>query len=565
MNRRPIAIALLCLTGPGCDQPATSWPREIGVERVQGAGISFAQALDLHYPADRVVRYDVEVDPAVWQAVLADPMCTGGSTPCGDSYVRASFRFEGETYRDVGIRLKGNSSRGHVATLAPGDAGYQRYSLKLKFDEFVDGQTLHGIAKLNLQNVYGDPSYLRERIAYDLLRAQGVPASRVGHAVVFVNGERLGLYLSVQQVDAAFLRQWFGDDGGNLYKSYYGDLVYRGAAIADYGVTEPTTHLPVAGDEVYAAKTNEDSTDHADLIRLADVLGRTPIESLATAIGPLLDVDLLARWLAVNSALAILDSYAGGLAHNYYLYRDPGSGRFVYIPWDLNNAFGSFGCFFLAASQTSHLDVDTPYCRFSPNASRLMAPTEPADRPLISRLLQLPDFKTAYHQHLEALRTGPLAAEALSATIAHWRALIEPEVNAETNGFYRPDQFVQNLSATVDRYPGLLEFARTRNAFIAASWQSPVVCGDGVCSDGENCPPDCPQSCATWSDAIGWQYSCGSDCHCPHAAGISYLCCDRPECAGQCVPDCRALGNCPAGAVCETSSGLCVPAPAGNG
>lgn len=565
MEQRPIAFALLCLTGSACDQPSTSWSRQLAVERVSGAGITFAQALDLHYPADRILRYDVEVEPAVWQAVLADPMCTGGGTPCGDSYVRASLRCAGETYRDVGIRLKGNSSRGHVASLAAGDPGYQRYSLKVKFDEFVAGQSLHGIAKLNLQNVYGDPSYMRERIAYDLFRAQGVPASRVGYAVVHVNGVRLGLYLSVQQIDENFLAQWFDDDSGNLYKSYYGDLVYRGTAIADYGVTDPSSQLQVAGDEVYTAKTNQDSTDHADLIQLAAVLGRTPIESLAVALDPLLDLDLLARWLAVNSALAILDSYAGGLAHNYYLYRVPSSGRFVYIPWDLNNAFGSFDCFFLDANQIVHLDVDAPYCRFSPNVSSQMAPTEPADRPLISRLLQLPDFKTAYHQQLEALRTGPLADAALSATIAHWRALIEPEVIAETNGFYRPDQFEQNLTATVDRHPGLLEFTRTRGAFIAASWQSPVVCGDGGCSDGENCPPDCPQRCATWQDAIGWQHRCAGDCDCPHAAGVSYLCCDQPQCAGQCVPDCRVLGACPAGAACQAGSGLCVPAPAGNG
>ena len=548
-----------------CDPGSAAGPRQLAVERVQGTEISFAQALDLHYPADRVLRYDIEVDAAAWQAMLADPLCSAGDTPCGDQYVPASFRFESETYRNVGLRLKGNSSRGHVATLAPGDAGYQRYSLKLKFDEFVDGQSLHGIAKLNLQNVYGDPSYLRERIAYDLFRQLGVPASRVSHVVVYVNGERVGLYLSVQQVDQAFLRQWFGDASGNLYKSYYGDLVYRGASIADYGVTEPSTHLPVAGDQVYALKTNEDAGDHSDLIRLVDVLGRTPTESLATEIGALLDVDRLARWLAVNSALAILDSYAGGLAHNYYLYRDPGSGRFVYIPWDLNNAFGSFRCFFLDANQTAHLDVDAPYCRFSPNVSRQMAPTEPADRPLISRLLELPDFKAAYHQQLEALRTGPLALAALSATVQHWRAQIEPEVIAETNGFYGHDQFVQNLDATVDRYPGLLEFSQVRNAFIAASWQAPVVCGDGVCSDGENCPPDCPQACASWLAASGWQYRCDGDCHCLHAAGISYLCCDRPQCAGLCVPDCRTMGACPPGATCEASSGLCVPAGTAGG
>ena len=38
-----------------------------------------------------------------------------------------------------------------------------------------------------------------------------------------------------------------------------------------------------------------------------------------------------------------LDSYPG-TGHNYYLYFDPSSGLATVIPWDVNEAYGSFTC-----------------------------------------------------------------------------------------------------------------------------------------------------------------------------------------------------------------------------
>lgn len=49
---------------------------------------------------------------------------------------------------NVGIRPKGNSSLSMVAS----DDKTDRFSLKIDFGEYVDGQTYHGIRKLALNN-----------------------------------------------------------------------------------------------------------------------------------------------------------------------------------------------------------------------------------------------------------------------------------------------------------------------------------------------------------------------------------------------------------------------------
>ncbi|MDO7203576.1 CotH kinase family protein [Paraclostridium bifermentans] len=44
----------------------------------------------------------------------------------------------------------------------------------------------------------------------------------------------------------------------------------------------------------------------------------------------------------MNTFLVNLDSYSGGMYHNYYLYEKDGVSEI--LPWDLNMSFGGFCC-----------------------------------------------------------------------------------------------------------------------------------------------------------------------------------------------------------------------------
>src|SRR6185436_20169429 len=60
-------------------------------------------------------------------------------------------------------------------------------------------------------------SYLCEWICADLCRDAGVPAPRVTHARVWLNGRDLGLYVLKEGFDKPFLVRHFGSAAGNLY------------------------------------------------------------------------------------------------------------------------------------------------------------------------------------------------------------------------------------------------------------------------------------------------------------------------------------------------------------
>lgn len=83
--------------------------------------------------------------------------------------------FNGETFKDVGVRYKGNYT--FLAT-----ARSLKRSLKIDLNRNVKGQKLDGLTMLNLNCGVSDPSKAREALAYAFFRDAGVPAPRTALA-----------------------------------------------------------------------------------------------------------------------------------------------------------------------------------------------------------------------------------------------------------------------------------------------------------------------------------------------------------------------------------------------
>ena len=189
--------------------------------------------------------YYLTIPPDNWEDLQDSPV----------EYVSGTFRFEDEEYRPVGVRFKGNVSLGFA-----GD----KPSFKVKFSEYNRRLRFHGLERLNLNNGFKDPTILREILAYDLYSEAGSLASRTSHVRVYVSvlglydQEYFGLYISVEQVDEAFLRDRFGNADGNLYKG--GDFRWHGPEAGEY--------VPV----IYQPRGNRQVVSHAALVHFLDVL-----------------------------------------------------------------------------------------------------------------------------------------------------------------------------------------------------------------------------------------------------------------------------------------------------
>lgn len=257
-----------------------------------------------------VNEIDIQISEEDWTDMLENPL--------EEEYHVADVVINGETISNVAIRTKGNNS---LTSVASSDS--DRYSFKIDFDYYNDGENYYGLKKLNLNNNYGDSSYMREYISYKIMEAMGIPVPGCNYAHITINGEEWGLYLAVEAIDEVFLDRNFDDSTGDLYKpdGIGADLVYRSDDISEY------TGLNL--------KTNEETSDGSAILALMKAL-----ES-GEGLEDVLDVDEVLRYLAANVALANYDSYLGGTTHNYYLYEQ--DGVFTMLPWDYNYSFGGFG------------------------------------------------------------------------------------------------------------------------------------------------------------------------------------------------------------------------------
>ena len=375
---------------------------------------------------------------------------------------------DGRVWTRVGMRYKGNWSllMGTMMQSA-------KLSFRLDFDQFEDAypeignQRFYGFNELSFSSNFDDVSRMREALANELFRDRGVPAPRVAFCRIFVNtgsgDQHWGLYTLVEDpADAAMLTSQFGGALGNLYKP--------DGPGADWTKFDP------AG---FEKKTNKTKADFSDIqAAIAALHADRPSAEWRASLERQFDVDLFLRWLAVNQVVDNWDTY-GRLAHNYYLYADPGrNGRLVWIPWDNNYSFGlapfGFGNFAgappagdRATGSPRSAPPTAPVPLFGSNDDVLFEKVG-AGWPLISKLLADPIYMTRYRAHLRLALGGLSARERLSAQIGAWQKLIASSVESDapvstfgqgTGDFLRS---VNALLTAVERRRTLIEGALNR-------------------------------------------------------------------------------------------------------
>jgi hypothetical protein len=327
------------------------------------------------------------------------PMGGGGFPPSLSKEFKegvADLEFQGQPFGAIHARFKGNSSfRFAGKTL--------KCSLKLDFNDLKKGQTFFGLRKLNLNNNAMDPSQLREALAYDILRTGGLAASRTAFVKVYVtvpgrhDRAYAGLYTAVEQVDEHFLKDRFSTKQGLLMKP------------------EGQPGLPYLGDG-WAAYTNGlqpktavASEDASRFIEFVKFLNRADDKQFRATVAEYVDVDEFLRFLALEGLLANMDSPLM-TGHNYYLYLQPKSRKLVWIPWDMNEAFGGFMAGGGMAEQVN-LSLDQPFTRVNR---------------LAERLLQMPGVKDRYHELIHGLLATNFNSARLFPIIDAMAATIRP-------------------------------------------------------------------------------------------------------------------------------------------
>jgi len=339
------------------------------------------------------------------------------------AWADASMRLDGTEHRNARVRYKGASSMEF-----PWREGRRKLPIKI---DLGDGR-FDGMRRLSLANGYKDPSLLRDLLTLELLREHGAHAPRAFLCEVEVDGVYWGLYVAVESIEREFLEARFADATGNLYEPFR-----EGADLTEF---RP---------ENIEKKTNRGSADTSDLEAFIAALADP-----ATDIDALFDVETFLPWLAVSAVVCHLDSYVA-MRHNYYLYNDPGSGKWTFLSWDHNESFGVFRPPPLALPTSHAFDPATPWV---------------GPHPLTERVLAVPAHRERYDRLVAGLSGHPLGEDRMQQLHARMRGSMERERHPHTLQRTATD-FARSLDESVESAPGFLspgirEFVRARRRWL---------------------------------------------------------------------------------------------------
>jgi len=413
------------------------------------------------------------------------------SNAVSEEYYLANVVIDGEAYKNVAIRGKGNTSLSSVASM-----NSDRYSFKIEFDYYDSSLTYYGLDKLNLNNMIHDTTMMKDYLTYTLMNEFDVHAPLCSFVYITVNGEDWGLYLAVEGVEEAFLKRNFGSDYGELYKpdsmdfgggrgfgkdfdmnlfmnrnepsdntDMFGQGIkmpqmpnfpnMQGGIVPDAenmqiekggfgrGMSSSDVKLQYIDDNIDSypniwnnAKTNINKTDQMRLIKsLQKLTNGEEIDSVV-------NIEQVIRFFVVHNYVCNGDSYTGNMVHNYYLYEK--NGQMTMIPWDYNLAFGTFQGG--NAQSIVNTPIDSPVSGASSD-----------DRPMWNWIVANTEYTELYHQYF----TEFLNSVDIIGAIDNAYALIKSYVEKDPTSFFGHSEFETGVET-------LREFCALRTESISA-------------------------------------------------------------------------------------------------
>ena len=211
--------------------------------------------------------------------------------------------------KNIGIRMKGNTSRTDFYSEADGQYNLIHFRVKFMDDEFAT------LDNLELKwNKNDDTTYIREYYAYEMFRDYGILAPHVNLSTMEVAGVHQGVFSIYEPVDKNFINKNVAkeDQGGNLYKCAWDR---HGADLRNSGT------IGVENEEAgvffnYDLKTNKKEADHTLLRNLLTVLNKRNLTK--EKLVELVNMDNFLMFSAVSYFLGNPDDMRNNY-NNYYM------------------------------------------------------------------------------------------------------------------------------------------------------------------------------------------------------------------------------------------------------
>jgi hypothetical protein len=376
-----------------------------------------------------------------------------------ERYIVAQAVLDGVVYDSIGVRLKGNSSYSHPNN---------KKSFRLSFDEYKDGQRWDGLKGVHLNNCWGDPTFMREKIHLDFCRAAGIAAPRANYARLFINDTLFAFYSLVEHVDKRFLGSRYGDNTGDLFKAVDDFGSGSNPLVSDFRWLGSDTSLYFSR---YEFKTDESTTGWEKLVVFLDTLNNSA--SPAVSLPKKANLPTLYKAMAADNLFGNLDAYLNS-GRNFYFYFHPVNGKLEWIVWDTGLSFGAY-----TGGVANIQNLSVTYVN---NA---------ANRPLLGKIINEATLKSDYLRAYCAVYNEYFSAARWFPHIDSVANLIRPYVNEDPRKMYTLQQFETNIVSNINASggggtlkPGLKSFITARQTNVASQLAAlGVTCAANVKAD----------------------------------------------------------------------------------
>ncbi len=333
--------------------------------------------------------------------------------------ILATLTINGNVYDSVGVRFKGNTSYSQ--------ANDYKKSFNISLDAYRPDQNIYGYKTLNLHNCMGDPSFMAE-VLYEHQISKHVPSPKGNFAHLFINGMDWGIYANVQQVNRDFIKEWFLDNEGALWRAA------SPPGISSHGHDGDSLHsLYYLGNNVntymdnYYLKSSHVSNPYQKLMTMISVMDTVSQSRMESVLGDYLDIDRTLWFLASENAFGDDDSYVTEARRDYTVYYEPETGRCVPIEIDGNGALE-----YAYHNQDIFLNSNNPNFALS------------------YKLLNNPTLRQRYLAHMRTLVADEMNVTSVHSLIDAFHTLIDPIVQNDVISNYTYSEYLDEIDNIKD-------------------------------------------------------------------------------------------------------------------
>lgn len=389
------------------------------------------------FDTSEIISINIIMEDKQWEEML--------SNATAEEYYKCDVQVNGKNFYNIGIRPKGNTSLSSIAN----EPDNNRYSLKLEFDQYVDGQTCYGLDKLILNNNFADATNMKEALIYDMFQYIGADASLYNYAKISVNGEYWGVYLALEAVEESFMLRNYGTDYGELYKPdsmNFGNMGRdsKSSEKGGFGFSKGGggSNLNYTSDDLDSystiwncAVTDTTKTDHKRVVTaLRNISEGTDLDTY-------MDIDNLLKYAAVHVFSVNTDSLSGMMSHNYYLYES--DSRLNILPWDYNLSLGGMGGMGGFGGKGAKDNKDTKGATSTINDA---IDSAFSGTKFFDKLWDDEQYHEQYYEYMQQLAEGYLLGDGFKNFYNRTRSQIDELVRNDPNALYSYEEYEKALA-----------------------------------------------------------------------------------------------------------------------